>query len=56
MSGINETRFLDQNKSCECKCTLKKCVCNLKQKWNHDECRRGCKGLDDRNPCIDDYM
>ena len=56
MSGITETRYLDQNKSCECKCVLKESACNLKRKWNHDECWCGCKGLDDRNPCIDDYM
>ena len=30
MSGINETRFLVQQKSCKCKCGLSESVCNSK--------------------------
>ena len=47
MSRVNETRFLAQHESCECKCGLNKSVCNSKQKWNHNECRCKCKDLDD---------
>ena len=28
MSGVNETRFLDQHESWECKCGLNESVCN----------------------------
>ena len=38
MSGVNETRFLTQHESCECKCGLNEIVCNSKRKWNHDAC------------------
>ena len=34
MSGVNETRFLVQNQSCECKYRLSKSVCSSKQKCN----------------------
>ena len=30
--GVNETRFLVQHESCECKCGLNKSVYNAKQK------------------------
>ena len=36
--GANETKFLVQHESCECKCGLNESVCNSKQKWNHNEC------------------
>ena len=39
MSGVNETTFLVQHESFECKCRLKGSLCNSRQKWNHDECR-----------------
>ena len=38
MSRVNETRFLVQHESCECKYRLNGNVCILKQKWNHDKC------------------
>ena len=38
MSVVNETRFLVQHESCECKCGLNESVCYSKQKWNHNEC------------------
>ena len=56
MSGVNETRFLVEHESCECKYGLNKSVCNSKQKWNHDECRCKCKVLDDLGFCKNDYM
>ena len=36
MSNVNETRFLGQNESCECKCRLNESACNLRQKSNHE--------------------
>ena len=38
MLWVNETRFLVQHESCECKCRINKDVCISKQKGNHDEC------------------
>ena len=55
MSGVNETRFLE-HKSCECNCGLNEIVCNSKQKWNHNECWREFKKLDDWLFCKNDYM
>ena len=43
MMGVNETKFLVQHESYECKCGLNESVCNSKRKWNHDECQRECK-------------
>ena len=43
MPGVNETRFSVQYEWCECKCGLNESVCNLKQKWNHDEYQCECK-------------
>ena len=31
-------------------------VCNSKPKWNHHECQRECKELEDWSSCKDDYM
>ena len=56
MWGVNETRFLGQHESRECKCRLNKSECNSKQKWNHNECRCECKELDDWGSCKNDYM
>ena len=36
MSRVNETSFLFQHESCECKCRLNESVCNSKQNSNHD--------------------
>ena len=55
MSGVNETRFLVQHESFECKSRLNGNVRNLKNKWNHDEYRCKSKELDDWSCCKDDY-
>ena len=31
-------------------------VCHSEKKWNHDECRCGCKELDDWDSCEKGYM
>ena len=56
MSGVNETRFLVQHESCECKCGLNESVCNSKQKWDYDECRCECKELNNWGFCEKYYM
>ena len=47
MSRVNETRFLVQHESCECRCGLNESVCNSNQKWIHNECRWEYKELND---------
>ena len=42
MLKINETRFIVQHRSRECKCGVNECVCNSKQKWNRNECWFEC--------------
>ena len=56
LSGLNETKFIVQHESRECKCGLNENVYNSKQKWNHDECRCECEKLDDWGSCKNDYM
>ena len=47
MLGVNETKFLIQHESFECKCRLNESACNSKHKWNHDKCWCDCKELVD---------
>ena len=56
ISGVNETRFLVQHESSECKCRLNEHVCNSKQKWNDNEGKCECKELDDWGSCEKGYM
>ena len=53
---LNETRFLIQHESCECKCGLNESVCNSKQKWNHNKFSCEYKELDGWRSCKDNYM
>ena len=53
---VNEAGLSVQYESCEYKCRLNENLYNLKQKCNHDECRRDCKELDDSGSVKDDYM
>ena len=56
MSVVNESRFLVQNESCQCKCEINESVCSSKQKWNHNEYRCECNELDDSGSCKNDYI
>ena len=47
MLETNETKFLVQHESCECKCRLNENVCNYKQTWNREECQCENKELND---------
>ena len=51
MSRTNETRRLEWHETCKCKCRLDASVCNNKQRWNNDNCRRECKELIDKGRC-----
>ena len=43
ITGINESKTLTKNISCECKCRLDGIKCNTDQWWNNHECRYDCK-------------
>ena len=51
MSRIIETRHIKWNETFKCKCRLDSSVCNNKQRWNEDKCRRECKELIDKSVC-----
>ena len=51
MSRTNETRHIEWNKTCKCKCGLDASVCNNKQRWNEDKCKCECKELIDKGMC-----
>ena len=51
MSRTNETRHIKWHKTCKCKCRLDASICNNKQRWNDDKCRRKCKELIDKGTC-----
>ena len=51
MSRNNETRHIEWQKTCKCKCRLDASVCNSKQRWNEDKCRCECKELIDKEMC-----
>ena len=56
MSRTNETRHREWHKTCKCECKLDGIVCNNKQCWNEDKCRRGCKKLIDNGVCDKGYI
>ena len=45
ISRTNEARCLKWHEACKWKCRLDESVCNNKQRWNEDKCRRECKEL-----------
>ena len=51
MSRTNETRSIEWYETCKCKCRLNEIICNNKQRWNKDKCRRECKELIDKGVC-----
>ena len=48
MSRTNEARHIKWHETCRCKCILDESVCNNKQRWNNDKCRRECQELVDK--------
>ena len=51
MSRTNETRHIEQHKTCKCKWRLDASVCNNKQRWNEDKCKCECRELIDKGVC-----
>ena len=43
ITGINESKSLAKNTSCECKCKFDGRKCNSDQWWNNDRCWCECK-------------
>ena len=56
MSRSNETGSIKLHETCKCICRLNKIICNNKQRWNKDQCRRECKGLIDKGLCDKGYI
>ena len=48
ISRTHETRHIEWQKTCKCKCKLNASVCNNKQRWNEDRCRCECKEMIDK--------
>ena len=44
MSWSNQTKHIEWNEICKCKCRLDSSVCNIEQRWNEDKC--SCKNLE----------
>ena len=51
MRRTNETRHIKWHRTCKCRCRLDASICNNKQRWNDDKCRRECKELTDKGVC-----
>ena len=51
ISRTNETRHIEQHEMCKYECKFWANICNNKQPWNKDKCRRECKELIDKGVC-----
>ena len=52
MSFNNQTKHIEWQETCKCKCRLDASVCNNKQKWNKDKCACECREeLNDKQSC-----
>ena len=56
MSRTNETRQIKWHEICKCICRLDKIICNSKQRWNEDKCRRECTKIIDKGVCDKGYV
>ena len=56
MSRINETRHVSWHETCTYKCRLDVSVCNNKNFWNNDKCRREWKELIYKDRCDDCFV
>ena len=51
MTLISEKRLIEWHESCKCICGLDRVICNSKQRWNKDKCRREYKEWIDKGVC-----
>ena len=56
MSQVNQTRFLVQRDSYQCKWALNQTACNSKQKQKHNECQFLREEIDDQSFYYNDYV
>ena len=56
MSRTTERRHTEWHERCKCKGRLDASVCNNKQRWNEDKCRRECKELTDKGACDEGFI
>ena len=54
--GINGSKLLTKNISCECKCKFDCRKNNSNQKWNGDKYRCACKNLNKQKACEKGYI
>ena len=43
ISFTNQTKHIEWDETCKCKCRLDSNACNNKQRWNEDKCRGECR-------------
>ena len=53
ITGINDSKTLTKDTSCECKCKFDGRKCNSYQWWNNDKCQCQCKK---HHVCEKDYI
>ena len=51
MTLTNETKHIKWHETCKCICRLEKIICNSKQRWNKNKCKRECKKIIDKGVC-----
>ena len=57
LAKINETKKITWHETCKCVCRFTKAVCNDKQEWDENECKRECiEDLIDKLKCDKGYM
>ena len=56
VTGTNETRRIEWQEKCKCKCRFNSSFCNNKQRWNDDKYRHECKELIDKVECDKEFI
>ena len=56
VSRTNETRHIEWQETCKCKCRLNSNVYNNKQRWNDDKCICECEELIDKGVCDKGFL
>ena len=56
MSRTIESRHIKWHETCKCICGLDAIVCNNKQRWNENKCRREYKEVIDKGVCDKGYI
>ena len=51
-----KTRHIELHETCKYECRSDASVCNNKQSWNDDKCRRECKELINKGVCDEGFL